>query len=77
MIGNNVSITAATGFVNFESWSRIRNSSTGVTLQGELDAIWAALAGKASTSHSHTVNLGTHNHGITGAVNWGGTFPVS
>lgn len=46
-------------------------------LRAELDSIWSALAGKASASHSHTVNLGTHNHGIAGAVNWGGSFTVS
>jgi len=46
------------------------------SINAQIAALWSALAGKASASHSHTVSLGTHNHGIAGAVNWGGTFGV-
>ncbi|MEK8207016.1 prophage endopeptidase tail family protein [Paenibacillus sp. FSL L8-0696] len=46
-------------------------------LRAELDDLRAAIQSKASVNHSHTVNLGTHNHGIAGAVNWGGSFSVS
>ncbi|WP_340398122.1 prophage endopeptidase tail family protein [Paenibacillus sp. FSL E2-0202] len=46
-------------------------------LRAELDDLRAAIQSKASANHSHTVNLGTHNHGIAGAVNWGGSFSVS
>lgn len=63
--------------VTVHNWSKFMNATSGVTLQDELDSLRAELAGKADISHSHTVNLGTHNHGIAGAVNWGGTFSVS
>ncbi|OME62302.1 hypothetical protein BSK59_02190 [Paenibacillus odorifer] len=46
-------------------------------LRAELDDLRSAIQSKASANHSHTVNLGTHNHGIAGAVNWGGSFSVS
>ncbi|WFR65503.1 phage tail spike protein [Paenibacillus amylolyticus] len=46
-------------------------------LQAELSSIWAALNSKASSSHTHSVTLPTHNHGIAGASNWGGTFTTS
>ncbi|WP_054939068.1 hypothetical protein [Paenibacillus ihuae] len=75
--GSGVKLDPGSEYVRIPSWSKVLSESTLSTLQSELDAIWAALAGKASTSHSHTVNLGSHNHGISGAVNWGGTFSVS
>lgn len=28
-------------------------------------------------NHSHSVTLPTHNHGLSNATNWGGTFPTS
>lgn len=46
-------------------------------LTARVATLESELAGKASSNHSHTVNLGTHNHGITGASNWGGSFSVS
>ncbi|WP_127539394.1 hypothetical protein [Paenibacillus illinoisensis] len=46
-------------------------------LQSEINALWAAIAGKASSSHTHTVTLPTHNHGNTANQNWGGTFTTS
>ena len=48
-----------------------------VGLQDQINALWAAVNSKASAYHTHTVNVGTHNHGIQGAVNWGGTFTTS
>ncbi|MEK5439398.1 MULTISPECIES: hypothetical protein [Paenibacillus] len=63
--------------ITVPNWDRLVNPMTGLSLQDELDSLRAELAGKADISHSHTVNLGTHNHGIAGAVNWGGTFSVS
>ncbi|MNO34238.1 Prophage endopeptidase tail [compost metagenome] len=75
--GNGVKLDPISDYVRFPSWGKILDESTGTTLLSELNAIWAALAGKANANHSHTVSLGTHNHGIAGAVNWGGTFSVS
>lgn len=46
-------------------------------LQAELASIWTAIAGKASSNHTHSVNIGTHNHGNSANQNWGGTFTTS
>lgn len=46
-------------------------------LESEIYAIWAAINGKASANHTHTVTLPTHNHGNTANQNWGGTFTTS
>lgn len=75
--GSDVNLNPTSGYVRFLSWDSLYSNVAHSTLQDELNAIWSAIAGKANASHSHTVNLGTHNHGITGAVNWGGSFSVS
>ncbi|MEK4196130.1 phage tail protein [Paenibacillus sp. FSL L8-0323] len=76
LAGTNINLApSSNGHVTIAGWGRLYNGAT--TLADELAAIWAALAGKSNANHSHTVNLGTHNHGIAGAVNWGGTFSVS
>ncbi|MFF2016211.1 phage tail protein [Paenibacillus sp. NPDC058177] len=77
LAGSNIDLRPTSGYVRIQSWDSIYNESAHTTLQNELNALWSALAGKANASHSHTVNLGSHNHGIAGAVNWGGTFTVS
>ncbi|SLK21734.1 hypothetical protein SAMN06272722_11972, partial [Paenibacillus sp. RU5A] len=46
-------------------------------LRAELDSIWNSLSGKSPIGHTHSVTLPTHNHGLSGASNWGGTFPTS
>lgn len=76
IIGSHIYLSA-TQNIHVPSWSLLYSDGANRTLQSELDAIWAALSGKANANHSHTVNLGSHNHGIGGAVNWGGTFTVS
>nr|WP_042141096.1 phage tail spike protein [Paenibacillus sp. FSL P4-0081] len=80
--GDNV-VLAPVGNVRIPSWTNLRNIS-GTSLQSELDyissaiaALWSALNNKSNVGHTHSVALGTHNHGIPGAVNWGGTFTTS
>lgn len=75
--GTGIKLDPGSDYVRVGSWSSLYSESSFTTLQSELNALWNALAGKASISHSHSVSLGTHNHGITGASNWGGTFSVS
>ncbi|MNC14403.1 hypothetical protein D3C75_621800 [compost metagenome] len=45
--GDNVSLYAHSGFIRFPAWSLIRNEANSNTLQGEFDAIWAAINGLA------------------------------
>jgi hypothetical protein len=48
------------------------------SLASEIAALWSALAGKASVSHSHSVSIPNHNHGNPDNLNsGGGTFTVS
>lgn len=75
--GTNIDLQPGAGRVRLMSWDDLYSVAESTTLRSELDALWMALAGKASANHSHTVNLGTHNHGIAGASNWGGSFTVS
>lgn len=46
-------------------------------LRTELDQIWSVLSSKTSYGHTHSVNIGTHNHGNPDNLNWGGTFTTS
>lgn len=47
-------------------------------LVAEIAALWTALDGKASASHSHSVTIPNHNHGNPDNVtSGGGTFTVS
>ncbi|WP_434750269.1 phage tail protein [Paenibacillus amylolyticus] len=49
-------------------------------LQSQLDSLWVAVNGKSPSGHTHTVNIGTHNHGNNANQNWppnGGTFTTS
>ncbi|MNW61686.1 hypothetical protein D3C74_397620 [compost metagenome] len=41
-------------------------------LRNELESIKSELR-----NHTHTVNIGTHNHGNSANQNWGGTFTTS
>lgn len=77
MNGDGVKLEPGSDYVRVPSWGKLYSESSHTTLQDELSAIWSALAGKANASHSHTVTLPSHNHGIAGVVNWGGTFTVS
>ncbi|MBW4083534.1 hypothetical protein HYD27_19445 [Paenibacillus sp. S150] len=66
------------GNVNVPSWSQFYSNGSSTSLQGELNAIWTALAGKANASHSHTVTIPNHNHGNPDNLNGGGgTFTAS
>jgi hypothetical protein len=68
LAGTNINLApSSSGYVTISGWERLFNGST--TLADELDAIWTALSGKASASHSHSVTIppGTA----------GGTFIVS
>ncbi|WP_427050362.1 phage tail protein [Paenibacillus sp. TC-CSREp1] len=49
-------------------------------LRSELDSLWSAVNSKSSSGHTHTVDIGTHNHGNAANQNWppnGGTFTTS
>lgn len=71
-----VALGSGVGTFDF-NYATIANCPEIDQLNARVAALETALAGKASINHSHTVNLGTHNHGITGASNWGGSFSVS
>ncbi|MFD2413562.1 hypothetical protein, partial [Paenibacillus rhizoplanae] len=62
----------------FDAYIGSASPGNRIVTAAELDAIWAALAGKANVSHSHTLTLANHNHGSTTLVpSGGGTFTVS
>jgi hypothetical protein len=61
-------------------YAYVGSSSPGnrIVTASELDAIWAAIAGKADISHSHSVTIPNHNHGNPDNLNsGGGTYGVS
>lgn len=66
------------GMTNFNGRARFNYGVEGIAmadisgLQSEITAIWNYL-----TTHTHTVNIGTHNHGNPANQNWGGTFTTS
>lgn len=66
------------GETRFNGTARFNNGATGLAvgdisgLQSEINAIWNYI-----TTHTHTVNIGTHNHGNPQNQNWGGTFTTS
>lgn len=75
--GNANIVCGSSGYVSVPSWEKFI-SGEGYSLQSELDALWAALAGKADISHSHSVTIPNHNHGNPDNLNsGGGTFIVS
>ncbi|MEK4061680.1 MULTISPECIES: hypothetical protein [unclassified Paenibacillus] len=75
--GSNIDLQPTSGRVRLSSWDKIADAS-GTTLQSELNALWSAIAGKASASHSHTVTIPSHNHGNPANANsGGGTFTAS
>lgn len=76
IVGANIYL-AASQRVHFPSWSVIYGDSNGRSLQSEFDDIWLAIAGKAQSNHTHTVNISTHNHGNSENQNWGGSFQTS
>nr|WP_256721488.1 phage tail protein [Paenibacillus odorifer] len=76
LAGTNVDLQPS-GSVRLSSWSKLRIDN-GTTLQGEIDALWNAIATKASVSHSHSVTLPSHNHGNPANTNsGGGTYSVA
>lgn len=86
VIGNNGLLVGATsgrtvmqGQVHFSGSVTGLNLSIGqiTGLQNEINALWSAINGKASSNHTHTVTLPTHNHGNNANQNWGGTFTTS
>lgn len=86
VIGNNGLLVGATsGRTVMQGQVHFSGSVTGLNLgisqisglQNEIYALWAAINGKASSSHTHSVTLPTHNHGNSANQNWGGTFPTS
>lgn len=66
------------GVVDFDS-----ASTSGLTmdkvegLNAEIQAIWLALSGKASSSHSHSVTISSHVHNPATSSGGGGTYSVS
>ncbi|WP_418041134.1 phage tail spike protein [Paenibacillus xylanilyticus] len=93
MYGNNIVIGSNNtgnpirlqGSVTMAGPAEFRSTVTGLNLtisqiqglQSQIDSIWVALNGKAPLNHTHTVTLPTHNHGLSNATNWGGTFTTS
>lgn len=76
LAGTNVDLQPS-GSVRLSSWSKLRIDN-GTTLQGEIDALWNAIATKANVSHSHSVTLPSHNHGNPANTNsGGGTYSVA
>ncbi|MEK4349671.1 phage tail protein [Paenibacillus sp. FSL R5-0475] len=76
LAGTNIDLQPS-GSVRLSSWSKLRIDN-GTTLQGEIDALWNAIATKASLSHSHSVTLPSHNHGNPANANsGGGTYSVA
>ncbi|SEO10964.1 hypothetical protein [Paenibacillus sp. OK076] len=78
-LGSTSGSTVLQGSVNFTGSVTGLNLGVGqiTGLQNEINALWAAISGKASSNHTHTVTLPTHNHGNSANQNWGGTFPTS
>lgn len=78
-LGSTSGSTVLQGSVNFTGSVTGLNLGIGqiTGLQNEINALWAAISGKASSNHTHTVTLPTHNHGNSANQNWGGTFPTS
>ncbi|MEK4139657.1 hypothetical protein NST48_01680 [Paenibacillus sp. FSL M7-0547] len=72
----NISLVAES-YVSVPSWEKFVNSSTGYSLQDEIDSLRAELAGKADISHSHSVSIPTHVHNPATSAGGGGTFSVS
>lgn len=78
-LGSTSGSTVLQGSVNFTGSVTGLNLGIGqiTGLQNEINALWAAISGKASSNHTHTVTLPTHNHGNSANQNWGGTFTTS
>ncbi|WP_339306931.1 phage tail spike protein [Paenibacillus sp. FSL R5-0519] len=70
-------VTTLQGSVNFSNGIDI-GQVTG--LQSQINALWNAVNAKSALGHTHTVDIGTHNHGNSANQNWppnGGTFTTS
>lgn len=65
--GENIVLEPNIGTVSLPTWSKIKNVSTGRTLQQELNDIYTALSGKSNVGHTHTVTT----------TSGGGTFTTS
>lgn len=78
-LGSTSGSTVLQGIVNFTGNVSGINLGIGqiTGLQNEINALWSAISGKATSNHIHYVTLPTHNHGLSNAQNWGGTFPTS
>jgi hypothetical protein len=72
----NISLVAES-YVSVPSWEKLINSSSGYSLQDEIDSLRAEIAGKADISHSHSVSIPTHIHNPATSAGGGGTFSVS
>lgn len=76
--GDTTIVCGPSGTISVPSWDQLFSTNTGATIQSELNALWAAIAGKADISHSHSVSIPNHNHGNPdNATSGGGTFSVS
>lgn len=78
--------TVSGGSTTFQGSVNFTGSVTGLNLgigqiaglQNEINALWAAINGKSSSNHTHTVSVPNHNHGnLQNATSGGGTFTTS
>jgi hypothetical protein len=82
LASNHIQIAAPSGKIYLQGVVDFNSASTeGLTmdkvdgLSAEILAIWNALAGKSSLTHSHSVTVPNHNHGNpANATSGGGTF---
>lgn len=77
--GDNVVLSPTNGYVRLSSWSSLYSNGGNISLQSELTNLQTAINSLWSYiyNHTHTVALGTHNHGNVDNLNWGGTFTTS
>ncbi|WFR60876.1 hypothetical protein P9222_20315 [Paenibacillus amylolyticus] len=79
-LGSTSGSTVLQGSVNFTGNVSGLNLGIGqiTGLQNEINALWSAISGKASSNHTHTVTVPNHNHGNPqNATSGGGTFTTS
>ncbi|WMT39747.1 hypothetical protein RE628_20475 [Paenibacillus sp. D2_2] len=71
---NSGGITYLQGSIQFTNGTAVSGLSISSIsgLQAELNSIRSLIS-----NHTHTVNIGTHNHGNSQNQNWGGTFTTS
>ncbi|WHX50560.1 hypothetical protein QNH46_07910 [Paenibacillus woosongensis] len=72
-LGGSIYLQGPVHFTNGSSVTGLSLSIADISgLRSELESIKSELR-----NHTHTVNIGTHNHGNTANQNWGGTFTTS